>query len=58
MLEMVWMYSTELGFAAGGFVALYFRASNSVVCLSAISGALLVASVRRLLEVRGIYRAR
>jgi hypothetical protein len=57
-MEMVWIFSTELGFLAGGTVALYLDASNALICASALAGALIVTGVRHLLKVKGIYRPR
>jgi hypothetical protein len=57
-MEMVWIFSTELGFLAGGTFALYLDASNAVICASALASALIVTGVRHLLKVKGIYRPR
>jgi hypothetical protein len=57
-MQMVWAFSTELGFVAGGTIALGFDASKSVICASAVAGALLAAGVRHLLKANGIYRPR
>ena len=56
LVEMFWAFSTELGFVAGGTVALYLDASNSVICASAVAGTLVVVCIRHLLKAKGIYR--
>ena len=52
LMEMIWMFSTELGFVAGATVALYLDASNTVICASAFAGALIATGVRQLLKVK------
>ena len=46
---MVWIFSTELGFAAGGLVAFYLGASNTAMCMLAVAGALIATDIRHLL---------
>jgi len=57
-MEMVRAFSSELGFVAGGLGALYFDASNAVICISARAGALIATGIRHLLKAKGIYRPR
>jgi hypothetical protein len=55
---MIWQFSTELGFAAGGLVAFYLGASNTAMCMSAVAGALIATGIRHPLKAKGIYRPR